>query len=141
MTRADIQRWLSYWQNANEVAVEEIRTEADVPVARRFCEVMRAGVFATITDKAIWEALTEMRAAHRMSGVAPSATPAGAFGKVPATTCSACGGEGSFERPHPFRDDPYFSEVVTCEACNGAGYVSSTPTVAAQAHSALEEIF
>jgi len=35
--------------------------------------------------------------------------------------CGDCQGEGSVDEPRPFYDDPYFSVVVTCETCNGAG--------------------
>lgn len=39
------------------------------------------------------------------------------------TTCPHCGGEGVRERPQPQRDDPGFAVRVTCEDCNGSGWV------------------
>lgn len=60
-TQAQIQNWLTYWQNANMVAVEEIRAFDQVHQARRFCSCMREGVFADVTDLAIWRALENTR--------------------------------------------------------------------------------
>ena len=57
MTTKQIKTWLNYWMNAKAVAVNEIRSLADVTEARRFCAVMRKGVFTDVTDQQIWEAI------------------------------------------------------------------------------------
>lgn len=38
-------------------------------------------------------------------------------------TCPECCGEGAFEIPRPFHDDPYYCEVAKCSDCNGSGYI------------------
>lgn len=63
MTLKEIQTWLSYWQNAGMVAVDAILAFDQVYQARKFCECMRTGVFAEVTDLDIWRALREMRSA------------------------------------------------------------------------------
>ena len=61
MTKATITNWLTYWTNANMVAVDEIRAFDQVHLARKFCECMRVGVFSDVTDLQIWNAITAMR--------------------------------------------------------------------------------
>jgi hypothetical protein len=63
MTRSEIQDWLIYWKNANMVAVDEIRCFENVYQARKFCRVMRVGVFHTdlVSDLQIWNALVDLR--------------------------------------------------------------------------------
>ena len=65
MTKAEIKDWLTYWSNANMVAVENIQSLEHVVQARKFCECMRVGVFCEdlVTDLQIWNALKEMRGA------------------------------------------------------------------------------
>lgn len=67
MTSNEIKVWLAYWQNANMVAVNEIRAFEHVYQARKYCECMRKGVFADVTDLQIWRALSEMRAENLQS--------------------------------------------------------------------------
>ena len=62
MTQQEIQGWLNYWQNARMVAVENICAYDQVHLARKYCEVMRVGVFSDVTDLQIWNALEDMRA-------------------------------------------------------------------------------
>jgi hypothetical protein len=62
LTSAKIQDWLKYWQRANIVSVDEIHAFGDVYQARKYCECMRVGIFANVTDLQIWRALSEMRA-------------------------------------------------------------------------------
>ncbi len=63
MTTEQIQNWLSYWQNAKMVAVEQIRAFDQVNQARKFCECMRVGVFhpELVTDLQIWNAIKAAR--------------------------------------------------------------------------------
>lgn len=61
MRQAEIQDWLRYWENARMVAVNEIRAFEHVHLARKYCSCMRVGVFAEVTDLAIWRALENMR--------------------------------------------------------------------------------
>jgi nitroimidazol reductase NimA-like FMN-containing flavoprotein (pyridoxamine 5'-phosphate oxidase superfamily) len=63
MANSTIKQWLRYWQAANLVAVDEIRSFQDVYQARKYCSVMRDGVFAEVSDLQIWNALKEMRVA------------------------------------------------------------------------------
>lgn len=65
MTKTEIKSWLSYWNAARAVAVDEIRAFDQVNLARKFCRVMREGVFHPdlVSDLQIWNALKEMRAA------------------------------------------------------------------------------
>jgi tRNA(Leu) C34 or U34 (ribose-2'-O)-methylase TrmL len=57
----EIKTWLDYWNQAGMVAVDEIRAFDQVHTARKFCACMRTGVFADVTDLAIWRALLAMR--------------------------------------------------------------------------------
>jgi hypothetical protein len=61
MPSEKIQEWLSYWNDAGMVKVEEIRALGDVFSARKYCKCMRVGVFAEVSDLQIWRALNEMR--------------------------------------------------------------------------------
>jgi hypothetical protein len=63
MTIAKIQIWLTYWNNAGMVALDEIRSIEDVVQARRFCACMRVGVFTLnqVSDLQIWRALCARR--------------------------------------------------------------------------------
>ena len=61
MGASEIQKWLTYWQNAKMVAVAQILAFDQVHQARRFCACMREGVFTDVTDLQIWRALTDMR--------------------------------------------------------------------------------
>jgi hypothetical protein len=62
LTSTKIQEWLKYWQGAKMVSVDEIRAFGDVYQAHKYCECMRVGIFANVTDLQIWRALSEMRA-------------------------------------------------------------------------------
>ena len=57
MTRNQIINWLKYWDAAQCVNFSEIQCVEDVHNARKFCAVMRQGVFLNITDEQIWDAL------------------------------------------------------------------------------------
>ena len=72
MRQQEIQDWLTYWQNANMVAIHAIRAFDQVHQARRFCSCMRVGVFADVTDLAIWRALENMRSDKYSEMAAPS---------------------------------------------------------------------
>lgn len=61
MTQQAIQDWLRYWQNARMVAVDQINAFDQVHLARKYCSCMRVGVFADVSDLAIWRALENMR--------------------------------------------------------------------------------
>ena len=63
LTQAQIQNWLRYWANSKMVAIDAIRAFDQVYQARKFCRVMREGVFHPdlISDGAIWDALRAMR--------------------------------------------------------------------------------
>jgi hypothetical protein len=61
MTQAKIKSWINYWTAANLVAFHEINSAADVANARRFCAVMRNGVFCDVADNSIWQALQSLR--------------------------------------------------------------------------------
>ena len=61
MTTERIQSWLSYWNAAKMVAIDEILAFEHVYQARRFCKCMRVGVFANISDLSIWRAICSMR--------------------------------------------------------------------------------
>jgi hypothetical protein len=63
MTRSDIQSWISYWTAAKMVSFDEITSFDRVYQARKYCECMRTGVFADVTDLQIWNALQAMRQA------------------------------------------------------------------------------
>lgn len=65
MTSKEIQGWLTYWANANMVAVDEIRAFDQVHLARKYCECMRVGGFADVTDLQIWRALLDARSKDR----------------------------------------------------------------------------
>ena len=58
---SEIQTWLDYWQRSRAVAVDQILAFDQVHEARRFCSVMREGIFADVTDLQIWRALCDMR--------------------------------------------------------------------------------
>ena len=60
MAKTEIQRWLAYWSAAKMVAVSEIRAFDQVYEARKYCECMRVGVFADVTDLQIWRAIIDM---------------------------------------------------------------------------------
>ena len=62
MTQSDIVRWLGYWDRSKSVALDEIRAFDHVYQARKYCQVMRTGIFWDITDLEIWRALLKMRA-------------------------------------------------------------------------------
>lgn len=62
MTNEQIKGWLSYWNAAKMVALDEITSFDRVYQARKFCACMRVGVFTDVTDLQIWNALREMRA-------------------------------------------------------------------------------
>jgi hypothetical protein len=59
MTATQIKNWLGYWQNAKMVNLEAITSFDRVYQARKYCECMRVGVFAEVTDLQIWNALRE----------------------------------------------------------------------------------
>ena len=61
MQTEEIQTWLTYWNNANMVAVDAIRAFDQVYQARKYCACMRQGVFADVTDLQIWRALCALR--------------------------------------------------------------------------------
>lgn len=61
MTRTQIQDWLTYWNNARMVAIDEICSLEQVATARRFCACMRQGIFHPVTDLQIWNALKALR--------------------------------------------------------------------------------
>lgn len=60
-----IQIWLTYWNNSGLVAVDRILALEQVAQARKYCQCMRVGIFADISDLAIWRALCDLR------GIAP----------------------------------------------------------------------
>jgi hypothetical protein len=43
------------------VSVDEIRSFDDVYQARKYCECMRVGIFANVTDLQIWRAIRNAR--------------------------------------------------------------------------------
>lgn len=61
MTKANIIRWIGYWTRANMFSFDEIKSLADVALARKFCPEMNVGVFYGVTDAQLWEAITETR--------------------------------------------------------------------------------
>ena len=61
MTEEKIKGWLQYWINARMVAADEIRSQADMAEARRWCSFMRLGVMWNVRDEQMWAALQEMR--------------------------------------------------------------------------------
>ena len=65
MTLPEIQDWLTYWKNANMVDVDAIRCFEHVYQARKFCRVMRVGVFHPdlVSDLQIFNALVNLRKA------------------------------------------------------------------------------
>ena len=65
LTKSDIQAWLSYWKIGGLVAVDRILTLQHVYEARKYCRVMREGIFTpdAVSDGQIWDALQTMRAA------------------------------------------------------------------------------
>jgi hypothetical protein len=54
-----VQNWLLYW-GGKAVALGEIRTRADVALARRFCRCLRTGALSDVTDQQIWNALQRL---------------------------------------------------------------------------------
>lgn len=60
MHNLDIQCWLRYWKAADMVAFSEINTQEDLEQARRFCSVMRTGLFADMSTSLIWYSLREL---------------------------------------------------------------------------------
>jgi len=62
MNKAEIQNWLTYWENAGMVAVDNICAFDQVHQARKYCACMRQGVFTDVTDLEIWRALVALRA-------------------------------------------------------------------------------
>jgi len=60
MNATQIKNWLGYWQNAKMVNLEAITSFDRVYQARKYCECMRVGVFAEVTDLQIWNALREV---------------------------------------------------------------------------------
>lgn len=67
MTQTEIKSWLSYWNASKSVAVDRIRAFDQVHQARKFCRVMRVGVFADVTDLEIWNSLVSMRQAEQVA--------------------------------------------------------------------------
>jgi uncharacterized protein (DUF3084 family) len=63
MTTAQIQDWLTYWKNGGMVAVDAIRALDQVYQARKFCRVMREGIFTPdqVSDGQIWDAIVALR--------------------------------------------------------------------------------
>lgn len=61
LTTQEIAGWVSYWNAAGMVAVDEIRAFDQVHHARKFCECMRVGVFLEVTDLQIWNAIRALR--------------------------------------------------------------------------------
>lgn len=61
MTTTEIQNWLTYWNNAKMVCLDAITSFDRVFQARKYCECMRVGVFAEVTDLQIWNALQASR--------------------------------------------------------------------------------
>lgn len=55
-------KWLDYWNKAHMVAVDEIKSLADMRVARSFCSCMGRGIFWDVTDEEMWAALDRFRA-------------------------------------------------------------------------------
>jgi hypothetical protein len=62
MKATDIQSWIAYWTAAKMVAFDQITSFDRVYQARKYCECMRVGVFADVTDLQIWNALCGLRA-------------------------------------------------------------------------------
>lgn len=67
MRQHKIQEWLAYWRTAGMVDVDQINAFDQVPLARKYCSCMRLGVFAGVTDLAIWRALVNMREPGRFA--------------------------------------------------------------------------
>ena len=65
MKTAQIKEWLNYWNNSKCVAVNQIKSLSDVHEARKFCSVMRKGLFNryVVSDEQIWDAVKETRLA------------------------------------------------------------------------------
>jgi hypothetical protein len=61
MTTTKIKNWLIYWNNAKMVSLDAITSFDRVFQARKYCECMRVGVFAEVTDLQIWNALQASR--------------------------------------------------------------------------------
>ena len=61
LTQNEIKSWLSYWAASKSVAVDKIRAFDQVWQARKYCQVMRVGVFVNVTDLQIWNALVSLR--------------------------------------------------------------------------------
>ena len=55
--------WFSYWAAAKAVAIEEITSFENMVQARKFCAVMREGLFSATSDLAMWCAFQVWRAA------------------------------------------------------------------------------
>ena len=64
MKQHEVIAWLRYWQVAKAVAVDQIRAFDQVHLARKYCQVMRVGVFCDdlVSDLQIWNAIKAMRA-------------------------------------------------------------------------------
>ena len=69
MTKTEIQGWLTYWRNANMVAIDEIHGPLHVAVARKWCLCMRTGVFENVSNVAIWNALRDQRISADWSAI------------------------------------------------------------------------
>lgn len=74
MTQKEIQGWITYWQNAKMVAIEQINALDQVHLARKYCSCMRVGVFAEVSDLAIWRALENMRSGKYPEPIKPIAS-------------------------------------------------------------------
>ena len=66
LTKTDIENWLTYWHHAKMVNFGAIIQPEHVAQARKFCSVMRLGVFMDVSDAAIWYAIRELRQRGRL---------------------------------------------------------------------------
>ncbi len=62
MKQSEIKIWLNYWSHST-VNVDAIQSLEDVAIARRFCSVMRVGLFCydLVSDEQIWDAIVAIR--------------------------------------------------------------------------------
>jgi hypothetical protein len=63
MEISEITGWISYWDAAKMVAIDEITVYDRVEQARKYCQCMRVGVFdpKTVSNLDIWTAILEYR--------------------------------------------------------------------------------
>jgi hypothetical protein len=60
MDKATIKTWVRYWNSSKEVNFSEIGSLDDMAQARLFCQVLRVGLFAEVSDQAILDAWREV---------------------------------------------------------------------------------